>query len=177
VGQLGRKTTSEVVEFYYTTWKGSDHYERWKNGGLSPPPRPFLPSLAAEPRVVVLSDDDESVLTASRASPPPLSPSTSSPSPPSPLPTQPSSSTLSLTAIVETFPQLLEAEAGSAVPSQGTPLVAQLVEEAAERSIRKKAELESSTEKPRDAMQQPLDWMEVTVISDEEVDEQPAVDG
>ena len=117
-----------MVEFYYTTWKGSAHYEVWKNGGQRPPPRAPLPAIKSAPRVtVVISDDDDASVPASLASqvPPPSPSPSSSPAPSSPLPVRPlplpsSTSVFSLTAIVEAFPHLMEGAGTSTVVPSST---------------------------------------------------------
>ena len=89
---VGSKGTSEVVEFYYTTWKHSEHYAVWKNGGrpIAPPPPPPAPRKTAQQQpqdtvTIIISDDEEALANSVPVAAPPAS-STLSSSPTSPPP-------------------------------------------------------------------------------------------
>ena len=57
---IGSKTTSDVVAFYYTTWKHSAHYWRWKRANTATAEQATNAVDARTPRVEIVLDDEES---------------------------------------------------------------------------------------------------------------------
>ena len=85
---IGSKTTNQVVEFYYTAWKHSQHYWRWKQTAAAAQPE------RSQPRVEIVLDD-ESAEEREQQAVVPARPSTNA---------QPMSPTSALSAVVSTAP-------------------------------------------------------------------------
>ena len=68
---IGSKTTSEVVHFYYTAWKHTQHYWRWKQASscsaAQQSQQPSVDGRSSRVEIVLNDDDEQTVESSSRS--------------------------------------------------------------------------------------------------------------